>query len=58
MDQYLVQAKDIFSKICPEEEFMALVPHPEDIIYVCLLLSLQLLFEFLYSLTLLLQNIY
>jgi len=33
MDYYLAKANAIFSKICPEEQFMDLVPHPEDIIY-------------------------
>jgi hypothetical protein len=35
MDYYLERAKRIFAKICPDEEFMETVPHPEDIIYVC-----------------------
>jgi hypothetical protein len=34
MSYYLERAKEIFEKICPNEEFMETVPHPEDIIYV------------------------
>lgn len=45
MDQYLVQAREIFTKICPDEEFMAVVPHPEDIIYVCSLLIRTFVFQ-------------
>eukprot|EP01128_Nolandella_sp_AFSM9_P007834 TRINITY_DN4417_c0_g1_i1.p1 TRINITY_DN4417_c0_g1~~TRINITY_DN4417_c0_g1_i1.p1 ORF type:complete len:521 (-),score=110.62 TRINITY_DN4417_c0_g1_i1:98-1660(-) len=33
LDAALVEAAAIFSSICPEEEFIPLVPNPEDIIY-------------------------
>ena len=29
---FLSQAKDVFEKICPDEEFLQAVPNPEDII--------------------------
>lgn len=30
---FLVQAKSIFTSICPDEEFLPAVPNPEDIIW-------------------------
>ena len=30
---YCFQAKQVFEKICPEEEFLPAAPNPEDIIF-------------------------
>jgi len=30
---FIFQAKQVFEKICPEEEFLPKAPNPEDIIY-------------------------
>lgn len=34
VDNILLEAESIFESICPGEEFIPLVPNPEDIIYV------------------------
>lgn len=34
MDRCVAEAKTIFQKLCPEEEFLPKPPHPDDIIYV------------------------